>query len=94
MSVLRIEVCYAGAEGQFIIPLEVAPGTTLGEAIDASGLRGRVPGLRVDDDHVGVFSRPRTLASVLRDGDRVEVYRPLTIDPREARRERVKRRRE
>jgi putative ubiquitin-RnfH superfamily antitoxin RatB of RatAB toxin-antitoxin module len=91
MSRMRVEVCYAGPEGQFILPLELAPGATLGEAVAASGLRERVRGLRVDDQHVGVFSRPCTLATTLRDGDRVEVYRPLRIDPREARRERVRR---
>jgi putative ubiquitin-RnfH superfamily antitoxin RatB of RatAB toxin-antitoxin module len=89
VSGVRAEVCYAGPEGQFLLPVELPPGATLADAINASGLRACVPGLVVDDQHVGVFSKPRTLASALRDGDRVEVYRPLKIDPREARRERA-----
>lgn len=91
MSRVRAEVCYAGPEGQFLLPVELAPGATLADAIDASGLRARVPELVVDDRHVGVFSKPRPLATAVRDGDRVEVYRPLNIDPREARRERAAR---
>lgn len=89
MSRVRAEVCYAGPEGQFLLPVELPPGATLADAIDASGLRARVPGLVVDDRHVGVFSKPRALASAVQDGDRVEVYRPLRIDPRDARRERA-----
>jgi putative ubiquitin-RnfH superfamily antitoxin RatB of RatAB toxin-antitoxin module len=91
MSTIRVEVCYAGPEGQFIVALQLPAGATLGDAVAASGLRERVAGLRVDDQHVGVFSQPSTLASCLRDGDRVELYRPLRIDPREARRERARR---
>jgi putative ubiquitin-RnfH superfamily antitoxin RatB of RatAB toxin-antitoxin module len=91
VSRIRVEVCYAGPEGQFILPLELAAGATLGEAVAASGLCERIPGLRVDDQHVGVFSRPCTLATTLREGDRVEIYRPLQLDPREARRERARR---
>lgn len=89
MSVLRAEVCYAGPEGQFLLRVELPAGATLADAIEASGIRARVPGLQVDDRHVGVFSKPRPLATPLRDGDRVEVYRPLKVDPREARRERA-----
>jgi hypothetical protein len=89
MSGVRAQVCYAGPEGQFLLAVDLPPGATLGDAIDASGLRARVPGLVVDDRHVGVFSKPRPLATPLRDGDRVEVYRPLRIDPRDARRERA-----
>jgi putative ubiquitin-RnfH superfamily antitoxin RatB of RatAB toxin-antitoxin module len=87
----RAEVCYAGPEGQFLLPVELPDGATLADAIDASGIRSRVPGLVVDDRHVGVFSRPRPLLTPLAEGDRVEIYRPLKIDPREARRERAAR---
>jgi putative ubiquitin-RnfH superfamily antitoxin RatB of RatAB toxin-antitoxin module len=92
MSMLRAEVCYAGPEGQYLLRVELPPGATLADAIEASGLRGRVPGLQVDDRHVGVFAKLRPLSTPLQDGDRVEVYRPLKIDPREARRERAAKR--
>ena len=85
----RAEVCYAGPEGQFLLPVELPEGATLGDAIEASGIRARVPGLVVDDRHVGVFSKPKPLSTPVGEGDRVEIYRPLKIDPREARRERA-----
>lgn len=89
MTLLRAEVCYAGPEGQFLLRVELPAGATLADAIEASGLRARVPGLMLDDRHVGVFAKLRPLATLLQDGDRVEVYRPLKVDPREARRERA-----
>ena len=85
----RAEVCYAGPEGQFLLPVDVPAGATLADAIQASGIRSRVPGLVIDDRHVGVFSKPKPLATPVAEGDRVEIYRPLKIDPREARRERA-----
>lgn len=85
----RVEVCYAGPEGQFLLPVDVPDGATLADAIEASGIRARVPGLRIDDRHVGVFSKAKPLSTPLAEGDRVEIYRPLKIDPREARRERA-----
>jgi hypothetical protein len=91
MNMLRAEVCYAGPEGQFVLPVELPEGATLGDAIAASGLAARVPGLAIDERQVGVFSRPRPLDTPLRAGDRVEVYRPLRVDPRAARRERAAR---
>lgn len=91
MNTIRAEVCYAGPEGQFVLPVELPEGATLADAIAASGLAIRVPGLRIDDRHVGVFSKARPLDTPLRSGDRVEVYRPLRVDPRAARRERAAR---
>lgn len=89
MKMLRAEVAYAGPEGQFLLRVELAEGATLADAIEASGIRARLPGLNIDDRHVGVFAKPRPLGSAVRDGDRVEIYRPLKIDPRQARRERA-----
>ncbi|MFN7552292.1 MAG: RnfH family protein [Pseudomonadota bacterium] len=89
MIVPRAEVCYAGPEGQFLLQVELPAGATLRDAIDASGILARVPALVVDDRHVGVFSKPRSLSSPVAEGDRVEIYRPLKTDPREARRARA-----
>ncbi len=91
MSVIEAEVCYAGPEGQFLLRVSLPPGATLADAIEASGIRARIPEIRIDDAHVGVFARPATLSTRLRAGDRVEIYRPLKIDPRQARRERAER---
>lgn len=86
---LRAEVAYVGPEGQFLLAVEVPDGATAGDAIRASGIAARLPGVAIDDAHVGVWSKPCGLAAVLHDGDRVEIYRPLQADPKEIRRRRA-----
>jgi len=81
---LQVEVAYATPERQWLIPLAVAPGTTAQEAIRMSGLPEACPGL--DASRIGIFGEHVDAGCVLCDGDRVEVLRPLTADPREARR--------
>lgn len=83
---IRVEVAVAWPELQVLIPMELPSGATVGEAIKRSGLRERFPELEIRDDRVGVFAEKRALTDSLRDGDRVEIYRPLKIDPRTARR--------
>jgi uncharacterized protein len=87
---LRVEVAYVGPEGQFLVPLELADGATAGDAICASNLAPRIVAVTIGDDSVGIWSKPCTLATPLRDGDRVEIYRPLRADPKEIRRLRAK----
>ncbi|HWT16651.1 MAG TPA: RnfH family protein [Patescibacteria group bacterium] len=84
---MRIEVVQALPVAQSCITLELAEGATVAEAIAASGLS--VEGL--DDEHVGIWNRRVTLATVLREADRVELYRPLVADPKLARRVRAER---
>lgn len=83
---LRIEVVYATSQQQQLLSLNVAPGTTVAEAIALSAIAQRFP----DDDlaslRCGIWGRDLPGDTVLRDGDRVEIYRPLHVDPREARR--------
>ncbi|HEU0204919.1 MAG TPA: RnfH family protein, partial [Burkholderiaceae bacterium] len=71
------------------------PGATLLDAVRASGVLQAFPALAENALDLGVFNRPRSAQDPLRDGDRIEIYRPLTIDPKEARRIRadVRRRR-
>jgi putative ubiquitin-RnfH superfamily antitoxin RatB of RatAB toxin-antitoxin module len=83
---LRVEVAVAWPELQVIVPLELPLGSTLADAIDRSGLRQRFPSLEIDSGRVGVFAEKRALGDLLADGDRVEIYRPLKIDPKDARR--------
>ncbi len=91
MSVIEAEVCYVGPEGQFLLHVSLPAGATLADAIDASGIRERIPALLIEPAHVGVFAKVMPLSTRLRAGDRVEIYRPLKIDPRQARRERANR---
>jgi uncharacterized protein len=90
MPIMKVEVAYASAVQQKIITLEVPAGCTIQEAIDLSGMLQLFPEIDLNKQAVGVFSRKQTLTTVLNNGDRVEIYRPLTIDPKEARRAKAK----
>lgn len=92
-ATIGIEVAYATPERQTLLTLRVAAGCTVGQAIEASGIRDLHPDLRADPPAVGIFSRKVGLGDTLRDGDRVEIYRPLQADPRETRRRRAQRKR-
>ena len=90
-ALLRIEVVYCPRPGVADrVQLALAPGATLAEALRASGIVER-HGLDASALRTGIWSRARDPATALRDRDRVEVYRPLTVDPKEARRQRYKR---
>lgn len=87
--VIDVEVIYALPDQQQLIPLKLPEGSTLRDAIEASGLMGHHLELTWDDLKVGIFGQPATLDVVVESGDRVEIYRPLQMDPKEARRQRA-----
>jgi putative ubiquitin-RnfH superfamily antitoxin RatB of RatAB toxin-antitoxin module len=88
---LGVEVVYCPAPGAAdCVRLSLPVGTTAAQALQASGMLGR-HGLAGMEVRVGVWSRLCDPDTVLRDRDRVEVYRPLTVDPKEARRQRYQR---
>jgi putative ubiquitin-RnfH superfamily antitoxin RatB of RatAB toxin-antitoxin module len=82
----RVEVVYARPDEQLAVRLELPPGTRLAEAIRRSGLLERCPEIEFDRLAVGIYGRLASLDSELRDGDRVEIYRPLVANPKEMRR--------
>ena len=86
---IKVEVVYALPEKQWLIAMEVPLGCTLGEAILRSNIAALANIAEVDPKRVGIFYRPCSLQTILRDGDRVEIYRPLERDPKEARRVRA-----
>lgn len=90
-----VTVVYASADALHVLNVELESGATIGQAINASGLLSLEPELRRGTLDVGVWNRVARLDAVVREGDRIEVYRPLTVDPKEARRIRadVRRRR-
>ena len=88
-AVIGVEVAFATPPRQAILRVEVPVGCTVAQAIELSGIHERFPGMRVAADAVGIFSRKVPLEHVLQDGDRVEIYRPLIADPKEARRARA-----
>lgn len=89
---IAVQVCYATPEREFLRDLRVPLGTTLEQAIAQSGLLQEVPEIDLASARVGIYAKKQTLATVLREHDRVEVYRALLADPRKARRRRVAKR--
>jgi putative ubiquitin-RnfH superfamily antitoxin RatB of RatAB toxin-antitoxin module len=86
---LQIYVIYATPQDEFIHPMRVAPGTTIGQAIEASGVLGQFPEINLVTQPVGIYGKKKTLDTVLRERDRVEIYRPLLADPKDSRRKRA-----
>ncbi len=86
-ELIGVEVAYARPDQQLILKLEVPAGTTAGEAIRLSGIEEKFPEIRLDVNRIGVFGKLCQPERPLNAGDRVEIYRPLMIDPRIARRE-------
>lgn len=87
---MKVTVAYATPEKQAEIAVELAVGATVQQAIDASGIVTLFTEIDVTDLSVGIFSKRAKLTDELVSGDRVEIYRPLQVDPKEARRLRAK----
>ena len=92
-ELISVEVAYAEPQVQSLVALTVAEGTSARQAVERSGLLSRFPQIDIEDAGLGVFGRRLDPETILRDGDRVEVYRHLQVGPREARRRRAKRKR-
>jgi len=88
-TLIDVEVAYANPEHQVIVVLKMPEGTTVEHAINASGLLSRFPEIDETDIKAGIFGSVCKLDQQLRQGDRVEIYRPLIHDPKEARRQRA-----
>lgn len=85
-KILDIEVVYANAEKQQVTHFRIAEGSTIEAAILCSGILQIFPEIDLTKQKVGVFSKPRSLHDLVAAGDRIEIYRPLLIDPKEGRR--------
>ena len=85
-GMIRVELVYARPERQLTVSLQLAAGSSVKQAIAASGLLVQCPEIDLAHNRVGIFSRLCSLEDSLHDGDRIEIYRPLLIDPKEARR--------
>lgn len=88
-DLIDVEVAYATPEAQVILKLRVPQGTTLQQAVRESGLLERFPDLDLDTSQLGIFGKLNKPTAELRNGDRVEVYRPLIADPKEVRKQRA-----
>jgi putative ubiquitin-RnfH superfamily antitoxin RatB of RatAB toxin-antitoxin module len=87
---VRIEVVYALADAQDIVVVELAEGAAAAQALAASGMLAR-HGLAAGQLELGIFGKKVSPGSPLREGDRIEILRPLAMDPKEARRRRARR---
>ncbi|MEO8999829.1 MAG: RnfH family protein [Rhodanobacter sp.] len=87
---ITAEVVYAAAGQQILRRVELAEGSTVKQAIDTSGIAAMLPNGGFDARHLGIFSRKVTPDQIVQDGDRIEIYRPLMLDPMEARRRRAR----
>jgi len=83
---IQVEIAYALRERQALVAVEVEEGATIEEAIQRSGILEEFPEIDLQRAKVGIFGRPAALDERMRDGDRVEIYRPLIADPKEVRR--------
>jgi putative ubiquitin-RnfH superfamily antitoxin RatB of RatAB toxin-antitoxin module len=86
---IRVEVAYAEPARQFLRSLRLAPDASVRTAIETSGVLTAFSSIDLAVNRVGVWNRIVTLGAPLRDGDRVEIYRPLQVDPKEVRRQRA-----
>jgi len=86
---ISIEVAYARPEEQVILKLDVAPDTSIQQAIEQSGMLDRFPEIDAGTLKAGIFGKLKKLTQTLQQGDRVEIYRPLIADPKQVRKERA-----
>jgi putative ubiquitin-RnfH superfamily antitoxin RatB of RatAB toxin-antitoxin module len=86
---LQVYLAYATPQDEFVHPMRVAPGTTIGQAIEGSGVLSRFPDINLVTQPVGIYGKKKTLDTLLRERDRIEIYRPLVADPKDSRRKRA-----
>lgn len=86
MTELRLEVAYGTPDWQVLQSVTVLAGATVQQAIEASGILTLCPEIDLTQNAVGIYSQQVTLTTEVQEGDRIEIYRPLQIDPGEARR--------
>ena len=87
---IQVEVVYALPQRQEVIPVTLPEGATVRQAVEASGLLHKYPDIELDGaNKLGVFAKLTKVDAVLRDRDRVEIYRPLIADPKAVRKKRA-----
>jgi putative ubiquitin-RnfH superfamily antitoxin RatB of RatAB toxin-antitoxin module len=86
---INIEVVYATPDEQTLLRQQVSAGTTVAEGIRLSGVLDKHPEIDLAGNKLGIFGKLTKADAVLRDRDRIEIYRPLIADPKEVRRKRA-----
>ena len=88
-DLINVEVCYALPERAELVALRLPAGATLQQALEASGLLAKYPDIDLKKNKFGIFAKLSKPDALLRDRDRVEIYRPLIADPKEVRKQRA-----
>ncbi|QOJ24114.1 MAG: RnfH family protein [Gammaproteobacteria bacterium] len=91
-ALMQVEIAYALPQVQVLQKLDVPPGCTVEQAIRSCGILQQFPEIDLAKNKLGIFGKITQLQVVLQPHDRIEIYRPLIIDPKEARRLRAKKR--
>ncbi|MGZ8301070.1 MAG: RnfH family protein [Telluria sp.] len=86
---IHVQVCYGTALREYFRDLTVDPGTTIEQAIAQSGVLRDIPGIDLAVQPVGIYGKKKPLDTVLRERDRIEIYRALVADPKDSRRRRA-----
>jgi putative ubiquitin-RnfH superfamily antitoxin RatB of RatAB toxin-antitoxin module len=85
---MNVGVCYAEVDRQLWMRLEVPDNSTIEDAINLSGVLKLYPEINLASQKVGIFGKIATLDATVKDGDRVEIYRQITVDPQTVQRRR------
>lgn len=88
-NLINIEVVYADDKDQAVIAMQTELNIQVLEAIQRSGILKQFPQINLSLNKIGIFSKIVSLDTILNDGDRIEIYRPLKIDPKQARKHRA-----
>lgn len=91
---VAVEVAFALPERQTLLSLSVPLGSTVQQAIEMSGILSSYPEIKLDVNKVGIWSRTVKLDEMVKNGDRIEIYRPLIADPKDMRRRRAEKAKE
>jgi putative ubiquitin-RnfH superfamily antitoxin RatB of RatAB toxin-antitoxin module len=87
---ITVEVVHLDEDRQWLRRVEVVEGSTVIQAINQSRIAETIPAGRFDPERLGIFSKRVTADHIVQAGDRIEIYRPLILDPMEARRRRAR----
>lgn len=90
LDLITVEIAYAKCLEQVLLSIQVSPETNLKQALEQSTVLERFPEINLDKENkVGIFGKVVALNQTLRNGDRIEIYRPLIADPKEVRKQRA-----
>lgn len=88
-GIFPVQVSYAGTDTSIVLTVNVKPGTTIRDAFELSGIRKIAKNIRLVEGQAGIFGEIRPLDTLVKENDRIEIYRPLAASPKETRKKRI-----